>query len=301
VNYANVPTRYPLHILNSAVIAIDELEELEKETKQRKPKKQTRQRPSIRIKQQPILTPPTLSSSSLSPRTTKSRTATRKKRSPKQSSTKRKKIQMKKRSSTSTKSKSSQSTIRISNLLTHEEEIALTSSIRTLRSIIRIRDELSASITKNNPGTCSTSSGSYLPNPMYKDQHPSLPYKHQPTKQEWAQAVNLSILQLRCILLKGREARKRLVDGNVGLVTQIAKKYSQALERFTGSTNNIGCILTLSDLIQEGNLGLMEAAERFDGEKGFRFATYAVHWVRSRILRCIADHSRVIRLPAHGM
>jgi len=44
---------------------------------------------------------------------------------------------------------------------------------------------------------------------------------------------------------------------------------------------------------------LMEAAERFDGERGFRFATYAVHWVRSRILRCIADNSRVIRLPAH--
>jgi len=93
------------------------------------------------------------------------------------------------------------------------------------------------------------------------------------------------------------------VDSNVGLVTQVAKKYSTALQktyRDNGGFDNIGTILTLSDLIQEGNLGLMEAAERFEGERGFRFATYAVHWVRSRILRCIADNSRVIRLPAHG-
>jgi len=62
----------------------------------------------------------------------------------------------------------------------------------------------------------------------------------------------------------------------------------------------MGTILTLQDMIQEGNLGLMEAAERFDPNRGFRFSTYAAYWVRQRILRCIADHSRIIRLPAHG-
>ena len=56
----------------------------------------------------------------------------------------------------------------------------------------------------------------------------------------------------------------------------------------------------MQDMVQEGNLGLMEAAERFDPDRGFRFSTYATWWVRQRILRSISDYSRVIRLPAHG-
>jgi len=67
-----------------------------------------------------------------------------------------------------------------------------------------------------------------------------------------------------------------------------------------GGGNGVGTILTVSDLVQEGNLGLMEAAERFEKERDVRFGTYAAYWVRQRILRCITDHSRVIRLPAHG-
>lgn len=194
------------------------------------------------------------------------------------------------------KSTTSASTLRISNLLSREEEIKLTSAIQNLKKVIHIRDELSVCKTINNPG----STPSYLPNPMYKDQHTKLPYKIQPTEQEWAQACNISVVQLRRILVKGRDARRKILDGNAGLVTQIAKKYNNALRKSTSQFDNIGCILTVSDLIQEGNLGLMMAAERFESEKGFRFATYAVHWVRSRILRCIADNSRVIRLPAHG-
>ena len=194
------------------------------------------------------------------------------------------------------KSTTSASTLRISNLLSREEEVKLTSAIQNLRKVIHIRDELSVCKTINNPG----STPSYLPNPMYKDQHTKLPYKIQPTEQEWAQACNISVVQLRRILVKGRDARRKILDGNAGLVTQIAKKYDNALRKSTSQFDNIGCILTVSDLIQEGNLGLMMAAERFESEKGFRFATYAVHWVRSRILRCIADNSRVIRLPAHG-
>ena len=188
------------------------------------------------------------------------------------------------------------STIRVPNLLTREEEIDLTTSIRELKKVIHIRDDLSQIKTKNNPGGIT----SYLPNPMYKDHQTELPYKVQPTEYEWAQACSMSIVQLRRILLKGHEARIRLVDSNIGLVTQVAKKYSNALRKSTNGLNNIGCILTLSDLIQEGNLGIMEAAERFEADKGCRFSTYAIHWVRSRILRCIADNSRVIRLPVHG-
>ena len=54
-------------------------------------------------------------------------------------------------------------------------------------------------------------------------------------------------------------------------------------------------------MIQEGNLGLMEAAERFEPERGNRFSTYATYWIRQRILRSISEYSRIIRLPAHGM
>jgi RNA polymerase sigma factor (sigma-70 family) len=88
----------------------------------------------------------------------------------------------------------------------------------------------------------------------------------------------------------------------MGLVLTIAKRYDYELKKSVqgGGGNGVGTILTLSDLVQEGNMGLMEAAERFDVEKGARFATYAGYWVKQRILRAITENSRVIRLPAHG-
>ena len=65
-------------------------------------------------------------------------------------------------------------------------------------------------------------------------------------------------------------------------------------------SGGMGTILTLQDMVQEGNLGIMQAAERYEPERGFRFSTYATYWVRQRILRAISDSSRIIRLPAHG-
>lgn len=321
---------WPLHM--SAVVDEQQIEEeMKKQVKRRKPKLKlkTRKVPAVDIQiQQPARTARTTRTRtrartrSTTSRTTASRTRTTKAKIQTKTSTQmsaeakqskkqqpKQRIRMKKRKGTTQNNKNTNSntnnnnkstspaasTIRVSNLLTREEEITLTSAIRDLNSVIRIRDDLSASKTINNPGSTS----SYLPNPMYKDQNSELPYKIQPTEQEWANACNLSAVSLRRILVKGRDSRKCLLDGNVGLVTQIAKKYSNALRNSMSGFDNIGCILTLGDLIQEGNLGLMEAAERFDASKGFRFATYAVHWVRSRILRCIADNSRVIRLPAH--
>lgn len=81
-------------------------------------------------------------------------------------------------------------------------------------------------------------------------------------------------------------AQTKLVECNLKLVVPIAKRY-------------MGCGLPLLDLIQEGNLGLMKAAEKYDGSKGFRFSTYATYWIRQAISRALGDQSRTIRIPAN--
>lgn len=104
--------------------------------------------------------------------------------------------------------------------------------------------------------------------------------RQEPTHHEWAAAAGISLLEYRNIL----KARNKLIQANLRLVVSIAKQYQ-------------GRGVDLLDLIQEGNIGLIRSAEKFDPERGYKFSTYATWWIRQGCTRGIAKQSRIIRLP----
>ena len=88
------------------------------------------------------------------------------------------------------------------------------------------------------------------------------------------------------ILKIGKRAKDRMIKGNLRLVVGVAKKYKHMTNR-----------LTMHDLVQEGNIGLIRAVELFDPERGYKFSTYAYWWIRQGIMRAIQMYDRIIKLP----
>ena len=105
-------------------------------------------------------------------------------------------------------------------------------------------------------------------------------------QEAYERVKDLDEKTLKLLSLEGNEAKKKLAEANLRLVVSIAKRY-------------VGRGMLFLDLIQEGNLGLIKAVEKFDFRKGFKFSTYATWWIRQAITRAIADQARTIRIPVH--
>ncbi|OUN87838.1 RNA polymerase sigma factor RpoD [Gemmiger sp. An50] len=106
------------------------------------------------------------------------------------------------------------------------------------------------------------------------------------TKDALPTEERIELRNLETAIRKGERAKQRLSEANLRLVVSIAKRY-------------VGRGMQFLDLIQEGNLGLIKAVEKFDHTKGFKFSTYATWWIRQAITRAIADQARTIRIPVH--
>jgi len=107
-----------------------------------------------------------------------------------------------------------------------------------------------------------------------------------PTDDEWASALGLSKHRFAAMLEEKNEARRRIIHSNMLLVISISNKYK-------------GRGVPLPDLVQEGTIGLITAAEKFEPARGWRFSTYASYWIRQSVQRSIQNHARPIRIPSY--
>ena len=187
-------------------------------------------------------------------------------------------------------------------LLRAEEEIELARKIADLLRLERIREDLAGEL-KRDPNDAEWGRRVWKvekirqdlmerlareprENEVNSEVKKQLPSRNQALDEEWDARKQAHFWEFRRRLYHVRRAKDKMVQSNLRLVVSIAKKYM-----------NRG--LSFQDLIQEGSLGLIRAAEKFDHEKGYKFSTYATWWIRQAITRAIADQSRTIRLPVH--
>ncbi len=169
-------------------------------------------------------------------------------------------------------------------LLRADEEIELARQIADLLTLERLRARLGAAAEAQIQDVVELLSDDLLTENLLVECEPITESDQE--IRRWAEAAGVPYQEFRERVTYGRRAKDKMVQSNLRLVVSIAKKYM-----------NRG--LSFQDLIQEGSLGLIRAAEKFDHEKGYKFSTYATWWIRQAITRAIADQSRTIRLPVH--
>ncbi|MBW4700099.1 MAG: RNA polymerase sigma factor RpoD [Aphanocapsa lilacina HA4352-LM1] len=170
-------------------------------------------------------------------------------------------------------------------LLRADEEIELARQIADLLTLERLRARMGAAGTDMHSDVADLLGDDDLLTENLLSSSDQVTESEQELRR-WAEAAGIAYEQFRDRIAYGRRAKDKMVQSNLRLVVSIAKKYM-----------NRG--LSFQDLIQEGSLGLIRAAEKFDHEKGYKFSTYATWWIRQAITRAIADQSRTIRLPVH--
>ena len=153
------------------------------------------------------------------------------------------------------------------SLLNANEEVQLARKIQDLMNLETTYKELVAKVAEGNDPIAQT-------------------HGDKVTKSMWARELGLTEFELEIRLTEGKNAKNHMIQANLRLVVSIAKRYANRNMSF-------------QDLIQEGCVGLIRGAEKFDFERGYKFSTYAHWWIRQAVTRSISDQSRTIRLPVH--